>query len=205
MTRRSRIFIHQLHTNAICLLDHMPVGNDVTLGIYDHAGTERALADGTRFWAALAALSAEELVKEILEGSVFLSVALFLVRIGTDGAPPVRVLNGRLGIDVYDARLKLLGNLGEGVRELLRSGNRERSRIRRLLSLFPFDSRRDNRANQNSNGERRQNRKSVGPAIGLETSPKSAFARIHFFLLKIPNFLLYLRHWQGSGRRSPDH
>src|SRR3981081_2548113 len=98
MARRSRVFIHQLHTNAIGLLDHVPIGDNVALGIHDHTGTERALADGTRFWAALAALSAEELVKEILEGSVFLSVALFLIWIGTDGAPPVRGLNGRSGM-----------------------------------------------------------------------------------------------------------
>src|ERR1700738_3364848 len=104
MARRSRVFIHQLHPNAIRLLDHVPVGYDVALGIDDHAGTERALADGARFWAALAALASEELVKEILEGRVFIAVALFLVRIGSDGAPPVRVLNGRLGIDVYHAR-----------------------------------------------------------------------------------------------------
>src|ERR1700686_1658952 len=142
---------------------------------------KRARADGACFWAPLTTLASEELIKEILERSVFIAVALILIRIGTDGAPPVRVLDGRLGIDVHHARLKLLGNLGESVRELLRSGNRKRSRIRRLLSLFAFHSRGDNRANQNSNGERRQNGKSIGPTIGLETSPKSAFARIHFF------------------------
>jgi hypothetical protein len=58
--------------------------------------------------------------------------------------PAVRVLNGRLGIDVDHARLELLGNLGEGVRELLRSGNGQRGRIRRLLSLLAFHSIGDN-------------------------------------------------------------
>ena len=94
--------------------------------------------------------------------------------------PAVRVLNSRLGIDVHHARLQLLGNLGEGGGELLRSGNGQRGRIRRLLSLLAFHSIRDNRANQNSNRQRRQNRKHVRPTVGFETHPKSAFARIHF-------------------------
>src|SRR6202521_91675 len=199
MAGRGRIFIHQLHTNAIRLLYHVPVGDDVTLGIDNHAGTKRALADGARFRAALAARASEELVKKILERSVFIAVALILVRIGTNRAPTVRVLDGRLGIDIYHARRKLLGNLGERIRELLWSGNRERSRIRRLLSLFAFHSRGDNRPNQNSNGERRQNGKSIGPTIGLETSPKSAFARIHFFPPENYPIFYYTFH-TGRGR-----
>src|ERR1700674_5445964 len=199
MAGRGRIFIHQLHTNAIRFLDHVPVGDDVTLGIHNHAGTKRALADGARFRAALASRASEELIKKILERSVFIAVALILVRIGTNRAPTVRVLDGRLGIDVYHARRKLLGNLGERIRELLWSGNRERSRIRRLLSLFAFHSRGDNRPNQNSNGERRQNGKSIGPTIGLETSPKSAFARIHFFPPENYPIFYYTFH-TGRGR-----
>src|ERR1019366_9341221 len=97
MAGRSWVFILQLHTNAIGLLDHVPVGDDVALGIHNHAGTERALADGARF-PALTTLAAEELVKEILERGVFIAVALILlVLIGTHGAPAVRVLDGRLG------------------------------------------------------------------------------------------------------------
>ena len=93
----------------------------------------------------------------------------------------VRILDGRLGIDVDHARLQLLGNLREGGRELLRSGNGQRSRIRRLLPLLAFHSIGNDRANQNSNRQRGQNRKSVRPTVGFETHPKGAFARIHFF------------------------
>src|ERR1700675_4165638 len=207
MPGRGRVFIHQLHTNAIGLLDHVPVGDDVALGIHNNARTERALADGACFWATLTTLASEELNKEILERSVFIAVALILIRIGTDGAPPVRVLDSRFRINVHHARLKLLGNLGERVRELLRSGNRERSRIRRFLSLFAFHSRGDNRANQNSNGERRQNRKRIGPTIGLERSKKSAFARIHFFPPE--NYLIFYYTFdtgrgRGEGAKSLD-
>src|SRR5208282_1556747 len=86
----------QLHTNAIRFLDHVPVGHDVALGIDDHAGTERALADGARLSSALATLAAEELVEEILEGSVVIAaLVLVLIGIGPDVPPaPVRTFYG---------------------------------------------------------------------------------------------------------------
>src|ERR1022692_1226176 len=179
---RSRIFILQLPPNAICLFDDVTVGDDVALGIHNDAGTKRPLADGARVRASLTALTTEELVKEILKLVVVLA-ALILVRVRTDVriAPFMRALNRRLGIDIYYARLQLLGNLGEGIRELLRSGYGQGSRIRRLLSFLAFNSIGNNRANQNSNRQRGQNRKSVGPTVGFETGPKSAFAQIHFY------------------------
>src|SRR5271169_3311708 len=103
MARRSGVFILELHANAICLFDHVAVGNDVALGVDNHTGTERALADGSRIGTALATLAPEKFVEEILEGSVVIA-ALILVRIGTCGVPsPARVLNGRLGIDIHHA------------------------------------------------------------------------------------------------------
>ena len=178
MARRSRVFVLQLHANAICLLDHVAIGDDVTLRIDNHAGTERALADVAR----VAALSGKDFVKEILEGIVLITLPLILVlvRIGTQGAPPmVGVLDSGLGIDVHNARLQLFGNLGEGVGQLLRSGNRQRGRIRRLLSLLALHSVRHNRTNQNPNRQRCQNRKGVRPTVRFEAHPKGAFARIH--------------------------
>src|SRR5208282_2188050 len=191
MTRRTLQLAQQLHTNAIRLLDYVAVGDDVTFGIHNHAGAERMLADGAHV-TALAALAAEELVKEILEGGVFIAAALILVWVGVDVgiAPPMRVLNRRLGIDVDYARLELLGNLGKGVRELLRSGNGQRRRDGRLLALLAFHSIGDNRSNQNSNCQRRQNRKSVRPTVGFKAHPKGAFARIHRFLLKLQLFII---------------
>jgi len=79
------------------------------------------------------------------------------------------------GVDVDHGRLQLLGNLGEGIRQLLRSGNGQGSRIRRLLPLFAFHSIGNNRANENANGQSGQDGKSVGPTIGLETHPKKRF------------------------------
>src|SRR5208337_4592852 len=177
---RSRIFILQLDTNAIGFLHHVAVGDDVALGIHDHARTEGALADVTR----VRALAAKELVKEILERGVFIAVTLILVwiRVGTDAGPAaVRILYGGLGIDVDHARLKLLGNLGKGSRELLGSGNGQRGCVRCLLALLALDAVGNDGTNQNSNRQRGQNRKSVRPTVGFETHPKGAFAQIHFF------------------------
>jgi ribose 5-phosphate isomerase RpiB len=57
-------------------------------------------------------LSAKELVKEILERGAVLAVVLILVGIGVRIAlAAVRVLDCRFGIDVDDARLKLLGTI----------------------------------------------------------------------------------------------
>ena len=69
-------FIPQLDANAIGLFDYVAVGHDVALGIHDHAGTERALADGACVRAALTALAAEELVEKILERGVVIAIAL---------------------------------------------------------------------------------------------------------------------------------
>ena len=69
VTGRSRVFILQLHANAIRLFDHVAVGDDVALGINDDAGSERALANVSGIGPALAA---EKFVKEILERAVIL-------------------------------------------------------------------------------------------------------------------------------------
>jgi len=114
----------------------VPVGNDVALGIDNDAGTKRALADSAGFGASLTALPPKNLSKKSWN---WLSSSPPLPgRIGMHGAPMMRILDGRLGVDVDHGRLQLLGNLGEGIRQLLRSGNGQGSRIRRLLPSLPF-------------------------------------------------------------------
>ena len=48
----ARRIVFEAHANAVGLLDHVPVGHDVALGIDDHAGAQRTLADGAiaRTW-----------------------------------------------------------------------------------------------------------------------------------------------------------
>src|SRR5208282_4022872 len=122
MSRRSRIFILQLYPNAIRLLDHVTIGDDVALGVNDYARTERSLTDGPGIRTALTWLASEELVEEILERRItafVTAIPFFLVRIGMHGtSPAVRILNGRFSINVDDARLHLLGDLRKCIRKL---------------------------------------------------------------------------------------
>src|SRR4051812_29192777 len=97
----------------------MPVGDDVALGIHDHTRTQRTLAHGASTGAALAALPAlapltsEEAVKEVIEGAGIVVPVRY-------PAPPLGSLDGGFSVDIDHAGLKLLGNLRELVRELLR-------------------------------------------------------------------------------------
>src|ERR1700733_3517278 len=115
MARRAIWLTLQLDANAICLLDHVAIGDDIALRIDNYAGAERALADvaGVR-----AALAAEKLIEEILEWaivslSLIALVILIGIRPGRPAAATVRILDGGLGIDVDDTRLQLLRNLRE--------------------------------------------------------------------------------------------
>ena len=78
MSRRSRIFILQLYPNAIRLLDHVTIGDDVALGVNDYARTERSLTDGPGIRTALTWLASEELVEEILERRITAFVTAIL-------------------------------------------------------------------------------------------------------------------------------
>src|SRR5208283_5592555 len=86
--------ILEAHPDAIGPFDHMPVGDDVSLGIDNHARTERALAHGAFALAKriLAAGTTEEMIEEIVHAA---SVVIILV-----AAAPVYLLDGRFGVDV---------------------------------------------------------------------------------------------------------
>src|SRR5205814_8036365 len=101
-----RIII-QLDGNTISLLNHMPVGHDVALGIHQDSGPQRALANGAST-RATAAGTTEEAVKEVIERILIVRAAGGPTR-GT--ATALRSLDGGLGINVDHAGLKLFGNI----------------------------------------------------------------------------------------------
>ncbi len=81
--------------DAVGLFDHVAIGDDVALGIHDHAGSQRTFADGT----LVSALAAEETVEEIVKG--ILLVASVLIR--TAAAAAWLSLDRGLRVDVNDA------------------------------------------------------------------------------------------------------
>src|SRR5882672_8331748 len=192
MTWRSERFILQLHTDAVGLLDHVAVSDDVAFGIDDHAGSQRTLADV----AAVATLAAKEFVEEILETTVVIVAAALISRVGLRrAAAPTRG---------FDGRLELLGYLRELIGKHLRRGDRQGCGIGRLLSLFAFHAGRNDGSNQNADCQRCQNREGVCPAISFEAHPKSAFARIHFFPPENTCLTaLYLRADYAPGKSTP--
>src|SRR5579872_4465388 len=70
----------KFHANAVGLLHHVLIGNDVALGIDDHARSERMLSSAcaTLISKWTATLPAEEAIKEILKW-IFLTSASILI------------------------------------------------------------------------------------------------------------------------------
>src|SRR5690242_12388033 len=109
--QKSRRIILQPDPNPVRLLHHVAVGNDITFGIDDHPGTQRAFANCSASRTSLASLSAltsEKPVKEVVKG-------VPLIIIGA-AAPSALGLDGGFGVDVHYRGLELLGYLGELVR-----------------------------------------------------------------------------------------
>ena len=108
----SRRIAIELHPNPICLINHVLIGNDVTLGIDNHARSQRMLRRAstlTTEWAAT--LSAKEAVKEVLK-----RIAILIVRRLLSAPPRARSsLRRRFRIDVHDAGFERLRHLAEGV------------------------------------------------------------------------------------------
>ena len=153
-----RRIVLQLHPNPVRLLHHVAVGDDVALGIHNHARAQGTLADragpATRTaLAALSALAAEKAVKEVVKGIGI------IIAIGSAAAPAGR-LDGGFGVDVDHAGLKLLGDLRELVRELLRRRHGQLASHRRKMIFlsWPLTSGGDHGPDQDTHGQRKQDR-----------------------------------------------
>ncbi len=115
----------ELDVNLVGLLNHVIVGNDVSLWIDNEARAKR-LPDGAIIPAFLVGhLAAEEAVEEVLEVALPLALLrfvglVFVARIlgnGLDAAMGVaaalvhRLLGQGLGVDIHHSRTDLLGDL----------------------------------------------------------------------------------------------
>ena len=122
--------IVQLDSNAVSLLNHVAVGNDVALGVNHNSGTQRALTNRTATRTTTTG-AAEEPVKEIIER--ILVVRTVRRPTGSSTATPLRSFDSGFGIDVHHAGLKLFGNIRKLIGELLRGWHRQGSGVRRLF------------------------------------------------------------------------
>src|SRR5205085_7020568 len=97
--------IGQTHANAVRLFHHMVVGDNVALGIHDHARAQGPLprAFGGS-WTKRTALAAKEAIKKILHGIAIIRIWAALP------AAANRFYRG-FGVDVHYAGHHLLGDL----------------------------------------------------------------------------------------------
>src|SRR5215469_5479462 len=174
MPHRTGGIVLELYPDPVRLLDHVAVGHDVSLGIDDYARAKRALAQRP----LLSTLSTEEAVKKVVKWT---SAPAAFVVIAARGAPAMRVLYGRFGIDVDHARFELLGDLGKLARKRLGRRNAQRGGVcgRRFLALLSFYALRDDGPNQDTDGQSGQNREGIREAICLPAHPDSASALLH--------------------------
>src|SRR5262249_38480025 len=107
--------IFDAHADTVGAVDHVKIGDDITIGVQDYARAERALAAVTlavkRILVVVGVLS-EVAIKEILEGILALSAV-----VGASRAA-VRLAVG-FGADVHHRRTNLFDDLPEGGAELL--------------------------------------------------------------------------------------
>src|SRR5437016_10895438 len=98
--QHARRVILELHADAVGFLDHVPVGDDVSLAVDDYTRAQRLLTNSTGIRPTLAA---EETIKEILERILVVSASIrHMGIIGTrpSPSPPVGMHDGRFGVDV---------------------------------------------------------------------------------------------------------
>ena len=163
MQHAARIIL-QLHSNAVGFLDDVPISQNEALRVDNDAGTQRALSQ--RASSALSSLTAratKETIKKVVE-------RIFVFPAGIATASPLS-LDRRLSVDVHDAGLQLLRNLGELTGKLLRRGNAESGSIRSSLRFLPFHAVGNYGPNQYTESQRGQNREGVRETICLQTHP----------------------------------
>ena len=71
--QHARRVILELHADAVGFLDHVPVGDDVSLAVDDYTRAERLLTNGAGIRSTLAT---EETIEEVLEGIVVVSASI---------------------------------------------------------------------------------------------------------------------------------
>src|SRR5690348_12436686 len=184
----ARGIVFQLHPNAVRLLHHVTVGDDVALGINDDAGTQGALPEvGTAeciralssTLPTLSARPAEEAVKKVLKRILIVIIAPAPAAARRPNAP-VRILDSGFSIDVDHTGLKLLGDGSKSVRHLARRRYLQRGRIGGgILALLPANAVGHHGADQNPDGQGYENSQSVGWAARRQPCPKRA--GIHTF------------------------
>ena len=163
MQHAARIIL-QLHSNAVGFLDDVPISQNEALRVDNDAGTQRALSQ--RASSALSSLTAratKETIKKVVE-------RIFVFPAGITTASALR-LDRRLSVDVDDAGLQLLRDLGELTGKLLRRGNAESGGVGNLLGFLPFHAVGNYGPNQDSESQSGQNGESVRGTICLQTHP----------------------------------
>src|SRR5215469_14311857 len=161
----ARGVILQAHANSVCLLDHMPVGNDISLAVDDHARSQRVLANRP----AVVGI-AEKLVEKIPKWIVFV--------IPLSGATAHERLDGRVGVDVDHRRFQRLGDLRELIRELAGRRYAQRGRVRGL-SFLSSHMPGDHGPDQDANRQGQQNHQRKSQPVGFKTPPQSVHFELH--------------------------
>src|SRR5579863_5219265 len=184
-----------LYPDAVGFFDYVAIGNNVSLGIHDDAGAERALTQGAGSRTALPALAAEEAVKEIVE-----RVLVLIVGIST---PAVWVLDGGFSINVDDGGFELLGNLGELIGKLLRRGNGQRRGVSgggSLLTFLAANGLGNHGADEDAEGQCSQDGDGISQTVGFQAQPKAALVQFHKCTSsQMKTWLDYTRLDAGTG------
>src|SRR5436305_524528 len=134
--QHARRIIFQLYPDAVSAIHHVEIGDNVAIGIHDHARAQRALAASARalwtiaLFSALSALPTEKAVKEILKRVLTVIIRVIrivaiigivtVIRIRGTARAAARGLGCAFRVDVHHGWLKLLGHLPKGIAELLR-------------------------------------------------------------------------------------
>ena len=134
----------ELHLDAVGLVDHVIVGQDVAGRVHHHAGAERLAPALRHVRLPLPNGSREEAVEEIVHAAVARRPGPRR-RAASPAAPAVAgsgvALLGQIsGGNIHHRGLYLLGNLGEGGGQFDGVGNHQRRRIRapRCVALAAF-------------------------------------------------------------------
>src|SRR5262249_1445450 len=121
----ARRIVFDPHPDPVGAFHHMTIGDDVAVGIQDHARAERPVAT-----AALAIKGILVIVRVLSEVAVKEILEWILALVGTGGTAARLAIGFRA--DVHDCRLDLFSHLAERVAQLLRRLHRQQGGFRCL-------------------------------------------------------------------------